>query len=182
MIGNEENKLTYGNLAYKHDYIDENTAYRGREDKQEPKAAANAKAGRMRDAAVKQKTKKISFPAKVASIVVVTVSAISMIVQFVEVKETLAVLDQTKAQYEFEQSVTSQKSFELEQSIDLSKIEQEATDRLGMKRPDRHQIVYIDVPKDDVTEKTAGEVEGFRNRAVSFGKSIISHIVEFFSI
>ncbi|MGN1116752.1 MAG: hypothetical protein ACI4TH_09300 [Candidatus Ornithomonoglobus sp.] len=175
--------MTYGNLAYKYDYIDENrTGYRSREDRQSPKAAVNTETGKRRNTAERRKTKKISFPAKVASIVVVTISAISMIVQFVEVKETLAVLNETKSQYEFEQSVTSQKSFELEQSIDLSKIEQEATTRLGMKRPDRHQIVYIDVPKDDVTEKTAGEVEGFRNRAAAFGKSIISHIIEFFSI
>ncbi|MGN0162321.1 MAG: hypothetical protein ACI4EA_01890 [Candidatus Ornithomonoglobus sp.] len=175
--------MTYGNLAYKYDYIDGNkTGYRSRENRQSGKASANTASEQMRRAAERKKTKKISFPAKVASIVVVTISAISMIVQFVEVKETLAVLDEAKTQYAFEQSVTSQKSFELEQSIDLSKIEQEATTRLGMKRPERHQIVYIDVPKDDVTEKTAGEVEGFKNRAVAVGKSIISHIVEFFSI
>ena len=38
-----------------------------------------------------------------------------------------------------------QKAFELEESIDLSKIEAEATSRLGMHRPEKHQIVYIDV-------------------------------------
>ncbi|MGN0183427.1 MAG: hypothetical protein ACI4DP_13630 [Candidatus Ornithomonoglobus sp.] len=175
--------MTYGNLAYKYDYIDGNrTDYRSREGRKSQASAARTEEEGMRRAAGKKKTKKISFAAKVASIVVVTISAISMIVQFVEVKETLVVLNETKAQYAFEQSVTSQKSFELEQSIDLSKIEQEATTRLGMKRPERHQIVYIDVPKDDVTEKTAGEVEGFRNRTAAIVKSIISHIVEFFSI
>lgn len=143
-----------------------------------PKPGGSAEKNR----SVKRKPKRISFGAKLASVAVVTISAIVMIVQFVEVKETLAVLNETKEHYEFEKGVTSQKTFELEQSIDLSKIEQEATTRLGMKRPDRHQIVYIDVPKDDYTEKTAGEVEGFRNRAAELGKSIISHIVEFFSI
>lgn len=182
-IRNEESKLTYGNLAYKYEYIEENrTGHRVREDRQSRNAAADTDAERMRSTAGRRKTKKISFPAKVASIVILTISAIIMIVQFVEVKETLAVLNETKTQYEFEQSVTSQKSFELEQSIDLSKIEQEATSRLGMKRPERHQVVYIDVPKEDVTEKTAGEVEGFKNRTVAIGKSIISHIIEFFSI
>lgn len=175
--------MTYGNLAYKYDYIYKNkTGYKDRGDEPGTKSAVNTADRKMRSADGRKKTKEISFAAKVASIVIVTVSAISMIVQFVEVKETLAVLNDTKSQYEFEQSVTSQKSFELEQSIDLSKIEQEATTRLGMKRPDRHQIVYIDVPKDDVTETTAGEIEGLGNRASALWQSIISHIVEFFSI
>ena len=39
----------------------------------------------------------------------------------------------------------------------LSKIEQEATTRLGMKLPEKHQVVYLDVKKDDMTDKTADE-------------------------
>ena len=51
-----------------------------------------------------------------------------------------------------------------------------------MKRPDSHQIVYVDVKQSDVTEKTSGEVEGFANRIAGFFSSVISHIIEFFSI
>lgn len=161
--------MTYGNLAYKYDYITEKQNIEKPDDKTEVKKAV-------------PKSKPISYAAKLLSVVVLTISAIFMIAQFVEVNETQADLSEARSQYEFEEAVTAQKAFELEQSIDLSKIEQEATNRLGMHRPDRHQIIYIDVPQDDVTEKTADEVEGFKNRFSGAVKSIMSNIVEFFSI
>ena len=99
-----------------------------------------------------------------ASVLTVAVSAVFMITQFVEVNDSLSAMKTAQKQYAFEEAVTAQKAFELEQSIDLSKIEQEATVRLRMQRPDSHQIVYIDIPQEDVTEKTSGEVEGFKNR------------------
>ena len=123
-----------------------------------------------------------SFAGKVASVVVVSVCAIFMIVQFIKVNESQSALYAAREKFRFEEAVTAQKSFELEQSIDLSKIEQEATSRLGMRLPEKHQVVYIDVQKDDMTEKTADEVEGVTNRFVSGLKYIISHIVDFFSI
>jgi hypothetical protein len=172
--------LAYDNYAYDYDYIREKQTNRTeRRARQERAAEPTAK----RSIGNKpKKVKKISFAAKLVSIAVVAASAIFMIVQFVEVKETLSKLNDMQDQYAFEQSVTSQKSFELEQSVDLSKIEQEAENRLGMQRPDRHQIVYIDVPQNDVTEQTAGDVEGVKNRLSEMWKSVKSHIVDFFSI
>ena len=161
--------MTYGNLAYKYDY---------KEDKM-PRQHSNT---------VKEKKKKekagnkISYPAKIASVLVLAASAIFMIAQFVNVNEALSDLEAKRAEYAFEESVTAQKSFELEQSVDLSKIEQEATTRLGMKRPDAHQIIYVDVKQDDVTEKTSGEVEGISNRISGFFSSLIGNIISFFSI
>ena len=114
--------------------------------------------------------------AKVASVLTVAVSAVFMIVQYVTVHETQTALNAAISEYEFEESVTAQKAFELEESIDLSKIEAEATSRLGMHRPEKHQIVYLDVKKSDVTVKTAGEVEGFSNRFGNLMNSIKSNI------
>lgn len=160
--------MTYGNLAYKYDYIQRKT---------------NRRTAKQNIAINKsKKVKPISYAAKIAAVMIVAVSAIFMITQFVEVNDTLSALQTAQEQYDFEESVTSQKSFELEQSIDLSKIEQEATNRLGMHRPEQHQVVYIDVPQDDVTEKTAGEVEGFKNRFSAAVRSIISNIIDRFSI
>jgi hypothetical protein len=70
----------------------------------------------------------------------------------------------------------------LEQSVDLTEIEKEATNRLGMQRPEKYQTIYVNVKQDDVTEMTAGEVEGFRNRVTLMLKSLGSYIVELFSI
>ncbi len=130
----------------------------------------------------RKKKNEISYLSKVISVLVLAASAIFMITQFVNVNETQTALEEKRSEYAFEESVTSQKSFELEQSVDLSKIEEEATTRLGMQRPEAHQIVYVDVKQDDVTEKTAGEVEGLGNRIAGFFSSVISNIIEFFSI
>lgn len=130
----------------------------------------------------KKKTNKIGFGSILVSVAALGLSAAFMIIQFVEVKETLATLKDVTNTYEFTKAATEQKAFELEQSIDLSKIEEEATSRLGMQRPLSHQIEYIDIPQSDVTEMTAGEVEGFLNRTASLFKSAISNIIDFFSI
>ena len=119
---------------------------------------------------------------RIAAVVVVSLAAIFMVVQFIKVNETQTALYAAREKYRFEEAVTAQKAFELEQSIDLSKIEQEATTRLGMKLPEKHQVVYLDVKKDDMTDKTADEVEGVTNRFVSGLRYIIGHIVDFFSI
>ena len=162
--------MAYDNLAYKYDYREEEKPGRQR-----------VKVDRKR---VQKRAKKneISYLSKIIYVFVLAASAIFMIAQFVNVNEAESRLAAKQEDYAFEESVTSQKSFELEQSVDLSKIEQEATGRLGMKRPESHQIVYVDVKQDDVTERTSGEVEGLGNRIAGFFSSAISNIIEFFSI
>lgn len=163
--------MGYGNLAYKYDYTEEKTKQNTKVKKQ------NTAPGKQR-----KKAKKLSYASKIASVLVVAASAVFMIAQYVTVNETQSALSSAVSDYEFEESVTAQKSFELEQSIDLSKVETEATSRLGMQRPEKHQIVYVDVKKSDTTVKTAKEVEGFSSRLAGFAKSVKSHIIDFFSI
>ena len=160
--------MVNGNLAYKYNYI-----------REEEQVANKPKQKNVKRA---KKPKKLSYAAKIASVFIVAASAMFMIVQYVTVNDTKSTLNAAVKEYEFEKSVTAQKSFELEQSIDLSKIEAEATSRLGMLRPEKHQIVYLDVKKNDQTVKTADEVEGFSNRLAEAVKDIKSHIIDFFSI
>ncbi len=161
--------MVKGNLAYKYDYT--------KEDRQEQQKRQKPAVKR-----AKKKAQSLSYLSKVCSVLVVAVSAVFMITQYVTVHETQSALNAAITDYQFEQSVTSQKAFELEESIDLSKIEAEATSRLGMHRPEKHQIVYLDVQRSDITTKTANEVEGFANRFQDFVKSVKNHIIDFFSI
>lgn len=176
--------MTYGNLAYKYDYMDEKTLKEKKRNtgvKHAP-AKKNNKSRKRPKRGKRQKRQEISYLGKVACVMVLTVSAIFMIIQFVEANESRSALASAKSQYDFELSVTAQKSFELEQSIDLSKIEKEATMRLGMRRPEKYQTIYLDVKRDDTTERTADEVEGIGNRAINLFNSVISNIIDFFSI
>ena len=163
--------MVKGNFAYKYDYTKE---YKEEQQKQTPKRTNTSKR--------RKKAHALSYAGKIASVLVVAVSAVFMIVQYVTVNETQSALNAAISDYKFEESVTAQKAFELEESIDLSKIEAEATSRLGMHRPEKHQIVYLDVQRSDITTKTASEVEGFSNRFIGFVTSVKNHIVDFFSI
>ena len=55
---------------------------------------------------------------------------------------------------------SSQKAFELDQSLNLESVEETAKTRLGMVRPEKYQTVYVNIKQDDVTEVTANKVEG----------------------
>lgn len=162
----------YGNLAYKYEYMEEKTVNR---EKRKQAPVKKKKIGKRKSKLPAHYIRNLIY------VLVFTASAGYMIVQLVEIRKTTDDLEEARSKYTFEESVTAQKSFEFEQSIDLSKIEQEATTRLGMRRPERHQVVYVDVPRDDVSEKTAGEVEGFKNRFIATIGKIKSNIVNFFA-
>lgn len=119
---------------------------------------------------------------RMCAIIVLAFSAGFMISKFVTVHETqqrIASLEKTLTALE---SATSQQIFDLEQSVDLTEIEHEAMSRLGMQRPEKYQTIYVNVKRDDVTEMTAGEVEGLENRIKVSLKELGGYIVELFSI
>lgn len=119
---------------------------------------------------------------RIIYILIIAAAASFMITKFVAVHETKAQITKLEAQLDTMRANTSQKIFEMEQSVDLGNLEQEATNRLGMQRPEKYQMIYVDVKQDDVTEVTAGEVEGLKNNISSFFAKIKKNIVEAFSI
>lgn len=112
----------------------------------------------------------------------VAASAAFMISKFVAVNETSSQIKSLNKELDTLRSYTSQKIFEMEQKVDLSEVEEIAETRLGMQRPESYQTIYVDVPQDDVTEVTAGEVEGARNSIKAMFNGIKKNIIEFFSI
>lgn len=105
-----------------------------------------------------------------------------MVSKYVAVYETKQEVAQLQKDLAVKQSYTSQKMFELEQSADLSTIEAEATTRLGMQRPDKTQITYLEVPKGDVTEKTADSVEAIPNRVTRTLVRLKNFVVSIFTM
>ena len=112
----------------------------------------------------------------------ISLAAGFMVSRFVAVNETRAEVAQLEKQLAEEEAITSQKAFDLDHKIDLATIEEEATTRLGMKRPEKYQTVYVNVSRDDVTEKTADEVENAGSAVGDWFRKIAGNIVEFFSI
>lgn len=160
--------MEYGNLAVKEEYV-----YRRR--KKQPHID---KVKRNRE----QMLNKRQNIKRMCAVITMAVSAGFMISEFVTVQDTRQQIADLNKELTKQESITSQKVFELEQSIDLDEIERIATTRLGMQRPENYQTIYVNVKSEDVTEATAGEVEGVGNALLDFFSGIGSHIVDFFSI
>ncbi len=126
--------------------------------------------------------KRWSLLKKTAYVVVLCASASFMITKYVELDAIDKRVRTLKNEVETMRSSTSQKIIEMEQGIDLDYIEKQATDKLGMKRPEKYQQIYVDVKRDDVTELTAREAEGFTRRMAETIDSIKRNIVDHFSI
>lgn len=161
--------MGYGNLAYKEEYvfdeIPQKTKQKTTENKSK-KAPENKKVH----------LSYISWTLAIAS------AAIFMVSSFVTVHDTRLEVSRLNSQLQEMKTVTNQKAFELEKSVNLSQIETEATTRLDMQRPENYQYVYVNVKREDTIEKTANGEESFaKNFGEALGK-IFGNIVSIFSI
>lgn len=119
---------------------------------------------------------------RICVIIAISLAAGFMISKFVAVNETAQQIKSLQKELATLEAQTSQMVFDMEQSVDLAEIEKEATTRLGMQRPEKYQTVYVNVRQNDMTEKTAGEAEGFSSDVLSTLKKFGGNIVQFFSI
>lgn len=144
--------MRYGeNLAYDWEFY-ENTARVQRkveEHRQQTKTKAKAKAVKLH--------KTVSVCA-----IMLALCAGFMISRNVAVYESRNEVEALQKELNQLKEYSSQKAFELDQNLDLELIEETATKKLNMTRPEKYQIVYVNIKQDDVTEVTAKEVEGIR--------------------
>lgn len=140
-----------GNLAYDWEYY-ENTA-RVQEKVEERRQQTKTKA--------KAKTAKLHKTVSICAIML-TLCAAFMISRNVAVYESRNEVEELQKELNQLKEYSSQKAFELDQNLDLELIEETAKKKLGMTRPEKYQIVYVNIKQDDVTEVTAKEVEGIK--------------------
>ncbi len=148
--------MARGNLAYDDFMLEE----------QKNRIKARKKAEKRRRAERKRKGTLFVFKT-ICACAVLFLSSVFMISRYIELDSTEKKIKSLESELKEIEAYTSQKTFELEQSVDLTKIEEIATTRLGMKRPEKYQIIYVNMKKEDTTEVTADEVEGVRNNILS---------------
>jgi len=164
--------LVRGNLAYKYDNLAaiEKESELKREEKRREVEKMKAREQR-----------KLNFFV-ICAVVALSLSAYFMISKNVQVHETASKIESLEKELAMLESNTSQKIFELEQSVDLNTVEEIATTRLNMQRPEKYQIVYLNVPTEDVTEVTAGEVEGVKNKVGNFTEKLKKNFFGIFDL
>lgn len=148
-----------GNLAFDWEYY-ENTARvqeKATEQRQKTKAKAKAKTAKLH--------KTISICA-----VMLAICAAFMISRNVAAYEKRNEVEALQKELNQLKEYSSQKAFELDQNLDLELIEETAKTKLGMTRPEKYQIVYVNIKQDDVTEVTANEVEGIKGALSILGE------------
>lgn len=161
--------MGYGNLAYKLE----------KDDYLETKAKPVKKQTAKKKTAVKRAKLNLRL---IFMILLLSVSAYFMISKHVMVFETEQEIKSLEKQLSTLESYTSQKVFELEQSVDLTTIEKVATAKLKMQRPEKYQTVYVNIKQDDVTEVTANDVEGIKSRVTNTADSLKRNLLGIFKL
>ena len=160
----------YGSTAYDYDY-DYQEEYSEQEQLKQHRREERARRERNKNTRT-----------KVAYILVAGLAFSFLIAKTVAVSDTEKKISELTEELSVQQTYTSEKTFELEQKVSLTAIEEAAMTRLGMQRPDKTQVVYLDIEKDDYTERTAGEVEGIRNKVGTSLKNTKQTIINIFTL
>ena len=67
---------------------------------------------------------------------------------------------------------------EIDKQMDISKIREAAEKKLGMQKPDKYQIVYVNVPKNDFTKVADAKIESYTSNGNPFS-DILDRVVRF---
>ena len=136
---------TNGNLALKPAY---------RPDYQPARSDLKKKAA-MKQQAPKSKAKTVNVAVAVFYIIVIFAVAFCLIGREVSLYEKSSEINRLESQLEQAQTEAKQAKIAAESVIDLKKIEQTATEKFGMSRPEQSQTVYINIQQEDYVEKVA---------------------------
>lgn len=66
----------------------------------------------------------------------------------------------------------NQTTLDIERSLDLKRIEEIAINELGMKHPDKYQMVYVDVEQSNYAEITADKEKSWGSSMTAMAKGI----------
>ncbi len=133
-----------------------------------PRRTASAPAVR-REQAVSKRPARVSAAKKraarkgklktFAKCAIVFVLAIFMIYRYVMISETGAKINELQNTYTGLSGSAQELQSKIDKSIDLESLEKRAEEDLGMVRPDRNQIFYVDMNGDDYGESTESEAK-----------------------
>lgn len=141
---------TNGNLAlnpaYRPDYQPTQTSLRKKAD---ITSAKHVKA-----------TKKSGLLVALIYIAVIFSIALCLVTREVRLYEKSNRVNALQQELEEAETATKQAIVASEQAIDLVMIEANATTKYGMSKPQKHQVIYINVCQEDYVEKTADKQLG----------------------
>lgn len=158
---------TGGSSAYSLDNFDiENYYTKKHMNEQEAKKARAA-----RNAKSKLKT--------IASILLVFAIACTILYRNVIIIESSTESQQLDERLTTLRAANTKLNYELKKEVDLKKVEEIATTKLGMKRPDKHQTVYVDVTQKNYAEVKNSTAEKSLGGTFSVIKQKVINVLEY---
>lgn len=127
-----------GNLAYKLDY--------------EAQAPRKALRTAQTQKTKKQAVKKVNLAVLLFYMVIICAMAFCLIGREVKIYAKNSELAKMQGELTNLQAQSKQRLMEAEAELDLNAIEQTAVNEYNMKRPETHQVVYVDLKQDDYIE------------------------------
>lgn len=118
----------------------------------------------------------------VCYVMMLLLAAVFMISKNVSEYEGKLKIKELEAELAGIMSYTSQKTFEMEENIDLNTVEEIASTKLEMQRPTKNQTVYVNIKREDVCEITSKEVEGMKHRMQEAASDLKQNVIGIFSI
>jgi cell division protein FtsL len=100
--------------------------------------------------------------------------AFCIIFRYAAITEASNKIDNYKKQLSQIKRVNEQLQVELDRSIDLKKVEEIARTKLGMKRPEKYQNVYVKLKRNDYAEVVDRQLEDNNQQG---GFAIINRII-----
>ncbi|MDP4179783.1 MAG: cell division protein FtsL [Bacillota bacterium] len=108
-------------------------------------------------------------------ILVFFVSFSCIIFMYAQITEMDYKINKATKEYNEQKNDNLRLSLELQKNLDLNRIREVAQTRLDMQKPDKHQIIYINVPKTDFTELADKDKENIK------GDNFFTSILNIFS-
>lgn len=141
----------------------QNVRFKSRPNKQ--KQLSKAQSAKKRAARVRARL------AVLFSILFVATAAFAVLCRGVMITESTNRLEKKRKELSDMVSTNQRMEMEIEHSLDLKTVEDAATERLGMRQPEKYQTVYVNLEQVDHVEKIKGSSPGEENKLLAaFGK------------
>ena len=112
------------------------------------------------NAKVSTKARKRKRFKTIMTLLAVFAVAFVIVLRYAYIAEKNDSLNEMKTSYQEISSENNMLQIEIDQNINLTKVEEIATTKLGMQKPQKHQIVYVNVVGDDkIVTKNGGRAE-----------------------
>lgn len=110
-----------------------------------------------------KKRRRVTLFIMLITLSIIFASSILILVRYVAITEATTKTNGLLNQYNSLVASNQQMSIEISKMMDTSKIEEMAITRLGMSRPEKYQIVYINVDKKDYVEFATKDIKTSQN-------------------